>query len=340
MKRIGVLTFLVFACLTVVSAISTAVAAQTGETLFAFFGKVRIPGGWESEVAYGELWLIQSPDNECKIVAQLQRYEAVDAHLLVREKAGTSYTKTRNGFGYIAEQYGERVWFAAEGEMVLAITTSGPCNALGPALASIQAVKDRSELEALRNVAKDPEQLSLYWSAEELPDMAFAARGLADREVLDWLTYASPSKAENEEEQAIEDDIAENEYQGTAWTASYPETWNVQETDEGITFISADKKQSVTAISKSLGQNDNAAARAFARELLQQHGGKNLFQMRSDRAELENRFRFTIPESGAVVVLDARRIPARMVTYSEACLAFRWENEMDGTFYVQLKEKE
>ena len=43
MKRIGVLSFLLFACLTVASALSTAVAAQTGETLFAFFGKMQIP---------------------------------------------------------------------------------------------------------------------------------------------------------------------------------------------------------------------------------------------------------------------------------------------------------
>ena len=54
--------------------------------------------------------------------------------------------------------------------MALTITSSGPCKALGPALASIQAVKDRNELDALRNVAKDPEQLSLYWSADDLPD--------------------------------------------------------------------------------------------------------------------------------------------------------------------------
>lgn len=316
---------------------------QPEKELFAFYCKAMVPEGWHSDSVFGYFWAMASPDGKCGITATVARYEVPDEALLIRAMPGAAvFRKSKDAQGYLFTQNGNRAWLMASGEMTFILESYGPCEALSSLLSSVEAVRNKKELDALRGENFGPKDNTPYWAWEELPDMGAIMQALSSKEIRDWLTFTWPACASSEKAVPDEKDAAGGvrEYRGKRLTALYPEGWTVRQTRDDLSFVSPDGKKSVFAIARKIPEQSDAGILAFVREYRQHLGGKNMLRMREDRGKLENRYRFMLLGSGAVVVIDARTVPARIVTYSDSALAATWENEMDHSVYVTVNEEE
>ncbi|MDL2316252.1 hypothetical protein LJC59_04145 [Desulfovibrio sp. OttesenSCG-928-A18] len=315
-------------------------AAREGKELFAFYLKAKIPGGWSSSSNFGYFWLSESPDESCAVMATLKRYEAPDEALLVLHDDIATYREADRGPGYFFINDDSRGWFSLSGETAFWLETRGQCPELSGILSSVEITRDATELEALRKGFTDSPNSSPYWGKDEMPDLSAIARALASQNIRDWLAFVTPAplKGMDSAEEREDESLETREYTGITFEALIPERWTVTERDGGVTFSSPDGKRSVTATVREIADQSDAGVLAFAREYRQSLGGKNMIRSREDRAGMENRYSFTLP-GGAVVFVDGRTAPVRIVTYSNSELASIWENEMDCSLYVHIREQ-
>lgn len=315
-------------------------AARNGKELFAFYFKAKIPGEWSSSSNYGYFWLSASPDEACAVTATLRRYEAPDEALLMRHDGMTAHRAAGKAPGYFFINEDARGWFTLFGETAFWLETRGQCAELPGILSSVEAVRDKNELTALRQDFPDSPDRPPYWGENEMPDVSAVAQALASQDIRNWLAFVTPAAKTADTAEKKEDDPLEiREYAGKIFEAMLPEQWTVTETAEGVTFSSPDGKHTVTAVVNNIPDQSDEGVLAFAREYRQRLGGKNLLRAREDRAGMENRYSFMLPGGDAVVFVDGRTIPARIVTYSDSELASTWENEMDSSLYVRVKEQ-